>query len=128
MCFRRFCTDIPSTPWVPLFRSTLFRAERRFPRDSIRSINIRYASFREQLFLLCQLCSTILKSPMEFTISFIKYALSVICVLRSLLNAKMLFSQLFTASHLPRVCVLLCLLLTPVSSAISYYRDYPVHL
>src|SRR5690606_40140213 len=53
-CARRFCTGISSTPWLPLLRTTRFRARIKFSRERICSINIRYASFREQRFSFIQ--------------------------------------------------------------------------
>src|SRR5690625_4510760 len=52
ICARRFCTDIPSTPWLPLLRSTLFRADNKFPRDKMRSINMCYILSTWITFLL----------------------------------------------------------------------------
>ncbi len=121
MCFRRFCTGISSTPWLPLLRSTLFRAESRFSRDIIRSINIGYASFREQRFFLCQLCSTILKSHMEFTTSSFKHAFyGYLCSSQVTECQVVVLSQLFSPSHSSRVRIVLWLLLTSDCSAIHH--------
>src|SRR5690606_29361895 len=43
-CLRKSFTDMPSTPWLPLFVSTLASADSIFSRDSISSIILRYNS------------------------------------------------------------------------------------
>src|SRR5690606_32418110 len=88
MCCRRFCTGIISTPWLPLFFSTLCKAKSIFSRDRIRFKSIVILPSVNSWSSYASAHSTLQEDPCGIHRFLPQVRYYVFCVQHDALNAK----------------------------------------